>query len=90
MLAADSLFSFRWQKLRSAEVAFEQQLKETALSALATNEREIRKRIEDITDPQRPISLTVSNSVPQLNGRSDKPTINGLAVKNGKKRKVTN
>ncbi|EIW86670.1 hypothetical protein CONPUDRAFT_161369 [Coniophora puteana RWD-64-598 SS2] len=41
-----------WQKLRAGEVAFDKETKESALSNLTTREREIRKAIEDILDPQ--------------------------------------
>jgi hypothetical protein len=77
---------FRWQKLQSAEVGFEKEMKETALSNLAAREREIRKRIEDITDLQQPIES--GSSGPQLNGRVGKTKVNGSVAKPGKKRKT--
>jgi COMPASS component SPP1 len=88
-------FSLRWQKLRSAEVLFEKDMKETALSKLTTREREVRKRIEDILDPQSSRSaneasakapLKSLNTKPSANGHT-KPKVNG-EVKKGKKRKA--
>jgi hypothetical protein len=60
-------------------------MKEMGLSKLATSEREIRKRIEDITDPQRPAPVAHPS---RPNGHS-KTKANGTgAVKAGKKRKA--
>lgn len=78
-------YALRWQKLRSAEVAFEKEMKEMGLSKLATSEREIRKRIEDITDPQQPLSAA---NLPHTNGKGGKSKVNGAATKTGKKRKA--
>jgi COMPASS component SPP1 len=41
-----------WQAVRQKDVCQEKEKKEDALSKLTTREREIRKRIEDIVDPQ--------------------------------------
>jgi COMPASS component SPP1 len=88
------MFVFSWQKLRSAEVLFEKEMKDRALSKLTTKEREIRKRIEDYLDPQSrhvndspPKSpLKSSNAKPIINGHT-KTKMNGEAKK-GKKRKA--
>jgi len=42
----------RWQTVRYKDVCKEREKKEEALAKLTTREREIRKRIEDMTDPQ--------------------------------------
>ncbi|KAG6336952.1 hypothetical protein ID866_2146 [Astraeus odoratus] len=61
-----------WQKLRTAEVTLEKEMKEGILGKLTTSEREIRKRIEDILYPRtNGTSQTVlipSSSEPRLNG----------------------
>ncbi|KAF9531961.1 hypothetical protein CPB83DRAFT_848107 [Crepidotus variabilis] len=41
-----------WQTIRYKEVSKEKEMKEEALAKLTTREREIRKRIEDLLDPQ--------------------------------------
>jgi len=60
-------------------------MKEMGLSKLVTSEREIRKRIEDITDPQRPASVA---HPPRSNGHSRSKTNGTGVVKTGKKRKA--
>jgi len=42
----------RWQNVRYKDVSKEKEKKEEALTKLTTREREIRKRIEDMLDPQ--------------------------------------
>lgn len=84
---------FRWQKLRTAEVTFEKEIKEAALAKLTTREREVRKRIEDIIDPQAHTSNVVSVSKTTLkqhqprscNGTSQRRAVDG-DVKKGKKK----
>jgi len=80
-----------WQKLRAAEISFEKETKEAALQKLTTREREIRKRIEDILDPQArnapssaPSKSTSSKT--QVNGHA-KTSSNGNVAKKGKKKK---
>jgi len=80
-----------WQKLRAAEVSFEKEMKETVLSKLTTREREIRKRIEDILDPQAhslPPSapLKSTNGKSQVNGHA-KTNSNGDVGRKGKKKR---
>ena len=45
---------FSWQKLRTTDLSFEKELQDNDLSRLTNLERSIRKRIEDILDPQPP------------------------------------
>lgn len=61
------------------------------LLKLTTSEREIRKQIEDILDPQAcdaPASMPLksANSKPQMNGHA-KTSSNGNVVKKGKKKR---
>ncbi|KAI0078915.1 hypothetical protein K474DRAFT_1683555 [Panus rudis PR-1116 ss-1] len=77
-----------WQKLREAEVQFEKESMEATLAKLTAQERAIRKRIEDVMNPD---AQTVEEEMPlkpahQPNGVA-KPTTNGTSKK-GKKRKV--
>ena len=88
----DAVFVFRWQKLRAAEVSFEKEMKEAVLLKLTTREREIRKRIEDLLDPQArtmPSSTPVkpTNGKLQVNGRA-KTNPNGEGGRKGKKKKA--
>ena len=46
----------RWQTVRYKDVCKEREKKEEALAKLTTREREIRKRIEDMLDPQNRVS----------------------------------
>ena len=81
-----------WQKLRMAEVEFDKEIKDQALQKLTKLEREIRKRVEDILDPQVHLSkakmLEPSSplSRPTINGQS-KHKPNGDVRKKGKKKK---
>jgi len=72
----------RWQRLRAAEVEFEIHQKDLGLKKLAETERDIRRRIEDIMDPQ------VGPAQVQVNGKENGTKINGTG-KTGKKRKTT-
>jgi COMPASS component SPP1 len=79
-----------------AEVEFDKETKDQALQKLTKLEREIRKRVEDILDPQAPPrqskdARTLFTSVPllsssTLNGQS-KHKPNGDQTKKGKKKK---
>lgn len=77
-------------------------MKEQALQKLTTREREIRKRIEDIVDPQARLSTAVANNavaaaqytaplrnsnVASIPNGQAKTKINGDTGKKGKKRK---
>lgn len=85
-----------WQKLRVADVEFDKETKDQALQQLTKLEREIRKRVEDILDPQAHLDKAkmLEPSSPRvpllssstLNGQpKHKP--NGDQTKKGKKRK---
>lgn len=91
MICDSSPLPSRWQKLRAAEVEFEKEMKEAVLLKLTTKEREIRKRIEDILEPQGrtpPPStpLKAANGKQALNGHN-KARPNG-EVKKGKKKRT--
>ena len=64
--------SIRWQTVRYKDVCKEREKKEEALAKLTTREREIRKRIEDMLDPQNQASGettsrgTVKNANPNV------------------------
>lgn len=81
-----------WQKLRIAEVEFDKEIKDQALQKLTKLEREIRKRVEDILDPQ----VHLSNAkILEPSSPLSRPTVNGLSKhkpngdlrKKGKKKK---
>lgn len=55
-----SLF-IRWQTVRYKDVCKEKEKKEEALAKLTTREREIRKRIEDMLDPQNTNNPATAN-----------------------------
>ncbi|EMD41831.1 hypothetical protein CERSUDRAFT_110395 [Gelatoporia subvermispora B] len=85
-----------WQKLRAGEVEFDKEAMEAAVLKLTTQEREIRKQIEDVTDPQARASATALSTSPLqlLNCKVDlvnlEPPIvkiNGDTGKKGKKKK---
>ncbi|KAI8995590.1 hypothetical protein BD414DRAFT_410362 [Trametes punicea] len=65
-----------WQKLRASEFEFDQELKEKAMSALTTQEREIRKQLED--------AISLHNQKTAINMQSSplRP-LNGHAQANG-------
>ena len=71
----------RWQRLRAAEAEFEIHQKDLGLKRLAETERDIRRRIEDIMDPQ-----LAPAQVP-VNGKENKAKVNGVG-KTAKKRKT--
>ncbi|OBZ80046.1 Set1 complex component spp1 [Grifola frondosa] len=80
-----------WQKLRSGEIDFDKDLKERAILALTTQEREIRKQIEDTMDPQAKTSVVPTS--PLINGKTLangmlEIKVNGDSIKKGKKRKT--
>jgi len=77
-----------WQKLRAAEVSFEKEMKEAVLQKLTTREREIRKRIEDLLDPQARSmpSSSPTNIKLQVNGYT-KTILNGDVGRKGKKKR---
>ncbi|KAI0778144.1 hypothetical protein BD413DRAFT_600957 [Trametes elegans] len=83
-----------WQKLRATEFEFEQELKEKAISALTTQEREIRKQLEDVVSvqihrPRIPIPrppVQPPNGHTQSNGAARTKT-NGTSQRKGKQKK---
>ncbi|KAI9460957.1 hypothetical protein BJY52DRAFT_240737 [Lactarius psammicola] len=81
-----------WQKVRVAEVEFDKEIKDQALQKLTKLEREIRKRVEDILDPQvhlgntKMLEPSSPLSRPTVNGQS-KHKPNGDLRKKGKKKK---
>ncbi|CDO75250.1 hypothetical protein BN946_scf184967.g3 [Trametes cinnabarina] len=82
-----------WQKLRALEYEFDQELKEKAMSVLTTQEREIRKQLEDVVSLQARKANMFSIGAPlqPLNGRAPingtvKAKTNGTGKK-GKQRK---
>jgi len=80
-----------WQKIRAAEISFEKEVKEAGLLKLTTQEREIRKRIEDLLDPQgrNPHSsapLKSGGRKPPVNGHTKRA--NGDIAKKGKKKRA--
>ena len=85
------LVIFRWQKLRASELEFDQELKEKSILALTTQEREIRKQLEDTIS--QPIRRTIMPGHPlqhlngqyqSTNGIKTKP--NGTSGKKGKQK----
>jgi COMPASS component SPP1 len=75
-----------------AEVEFDKEIKDQALQKLTKLEREIRKRVEDILDPQvhlgnaKMLEPSSPLSRPPANGQS-KHKPNGDMRKKGKKKK---
>ncbi|OCH96450.1 hypothetical protein OBBRIDRAFT_3509 [Obba rivulosa] len=85
-----------WQKLRAGAVESEREAMEAAILKLTGQEREIRKQIEDVGDPQARPSATAVHMSPlrPLNGKLDLDDlappiakINGDMNKKGKKKK---
>ncbi|KAH7883630.1 hypothetical protein F5I97DRAFT_1894403 [Phlebopus sp. FC_14] len=78
-----------WQKLRTAEVSFEKEMKEGLLLKLTTREREIRKAIEDMLYPQSSTaSQTPRTAVRlevQLNGSNQSRTNGDISERMKKK-----
>ncbi|OJT12956.1 Nucleosome-remodeling factor subunit BPTF [Trametes pubescens] len=82
-----------WQKLRANELEFDQELKEKAMSALTTQEREIRRQLEDVISLEsRQPSIMVPGPIPQpVNGHTQgngtaKSKTNGTSQKKGKQK----
>jgi COMPASS component SPP1 len=83
----------RWQALRAKDIANETEKKEESLLKLTTQEREIRKRIEDIVDHGQNSKESPSNAL--MESSNIKPPnghhsmkMNGDQGKKGKKRKA--
>ena len=83
------VFVYRWQKLRKAELEVERDMQDAQLEKLTTQEREIRKKMEGVTEsaarksasgPLQPVNGDISKGMA-------KPQLNGVAKK-GKKRKA--
>ncbi|KAH9849799.1 hypothetical protein C2E23DRAFT_736690, partial [Lenzites betulinus] len=79
-----------WQKLRASELEFDQELKEKAMSALTTQEREVRRQLEDVISMQsrRQHVPMPSSPLQPLNGHAQgngAPKTNG--AKKGKQKK---
>ncbi len=84
------IFSHRWQKLRLAEVEFEKEMLDAGLERLTTQERKIRKRMEDVIIPNAQRSSAGSGPLQPLNGEilpNDSGKIRENGTK-GKKRKA--
>lgn len=87
-------FFFRWQTVRYKDVCKEKEKKEEALLKLTTREREIRKRIEDISDPHGNRSNENSTQSPlkatnaKVSNGHVKTKSTGDTSKKGKKRKA--
>ncbi|KAI0361670.1 hypothetical protein OH77DRAFT_1417942 [Trametes cingulata] len=82
-----------WQKLRATEIEFDLELKEKAMAALTTQEREIRRQLEDVISLEsRRTVVPLPNVPPQpLNGNGQvngatKPKANGTSHKKGKQK----
>lgn len=92
-----NLFYFcvsRWQNIRNKEISQEKEKKEEALLKLTTRERELRKLIEDIVDPQGRTTNDSSSQLPLKSSNSKlanghpKSKLAGDSMKKGKKRKA--
>ena len=84
----------RWQKLRLAEVVFERETIEGIMAKLTGEEREIRKRIEDVLETKSrapmapvPVPLQPLNGKGLTNGVVKQQKSNTDGLKKGKKRK---
>ncbi|KAF8168059.1 hypothetical protein B0H34DRAFT_684045 [Crassisporium funariophilum] len=85
-----------WQTVRYKDVCKEKEKKEEALAKLTTREREIRKRIEDMLDPQSRTASETTTSVAPLkssnaklvNGHPKTKATTAESLKKGKKRKA--
>jgi len=83
-----------WQTVRYKDVCKEREKKEEALAKLTTKEREIRKRIEDMLDPQNRVSGEASrgnakNPNPDLELARQYLKRKFKGSERGKKRKAT-
>ncbi|KAI0374210.1 hypothetical protein BV20DRAFT_936099 [Pilatotrama ljubarskyi] len=82
-----------WQKLRASEIEFDLELKEKAMAALTTQERDIRRQLEDVISLESRRTIVSLPNVPlqpmnghrQANG-SGKPKANGTSHKKGKQK----
>lgn len=85
---------YSWQKLRQAEVDFEKGTMEASLESLAAQERDLRKKMEEVNNApaSKPSNVTEIKVIPvkSLTGSSGvaKPKVNGAVAKKGKKRKT--
>ena len=84
----------RWQTVRYKDVCKEREKKEEALAKLTTREREIRKRIEDMLDPQNRVSGeasrgTAKNPNPEFELARQYLKRKFKGSERGKKRKAT-
>lgn len=81
------------------EVDCDKEALDGALLKLTTQEREIRKRIEDVLHPSpqssapEPVAPVPGSPLQPLNGKASmnghtKPKVNGDAIKKGKKKKT--
>jgi len=83
-----------WQVLRAKDVAHETEEKEEVLLRLTTQERELRKRIEDIADHGRQANDTIPSNALMEASNTNLPNgihateVNGGYGKKGKKRKA--
>jgi len=83
-----------WQTLRYKDICKEREKKEELLAKLTTRERQLRKRIEDLTDPsgQKPNDSTsqvpVKSSNAKLSNGHTKSKGATETFKKGKKRKA--
>ncbi|KZT74661.1 hypothetical protein DAEQUDRAFT_734278 [Daedalea quercina L-15889] len=88
-----------WQKLRLTEVDCDKEALDGVLSKLTTQEREIRKRIEDVVNPTAgtsatdPTGPTAGSPLQRLNGKTvtnghARSKVNGESAKKGKKKKI--
>ncbi|KAF5311748.1 hypothetical protein D9619_003221 [Psilocybe cf. subviscida] len=80
-----------WQTVRYKDIAKEKEKNEDALSKLTTREREIRKRIEDMLDPQKaatsPTTPAATSSKEETTSRPTLKATNKAAVNGHSKAK---
>ncbi|CAL1695921.1 unnamed protein product [Somion occarium] len=83
-----------WQKLRQAEVSFEKGTMEASLASLTAQERELRKHMEEVINPNtskariiEQVSVAPLKPLHEPNGTT-KVKANGTSTKKGKKRKT--
>ena len=70
---------YRWQKLRTTELTFEKELKDNELVRLTNLERSLRKRIEDILDPQ-PLKAASAKPPSKANHQTNDIAVNGTPM----------
>lgn len=90
-----SAFQFSWQTLRYKDICKEREKKEELLAKVTTRERQLRKRIEDLTDPsgRKPNDTTSqipvkSSNTKLFNGHTKSKGVVTETFKKGKKRKA--